>query len=924
MAAPTAEEVVKRIQALYGPQTPKEERDACDKWLQDFRKEEVAWTVIDQLLTNSEDQSVLSFCATALTWRVKNAKPDQALSAQLQQCVLNHIVRLRQKAPKPILQQLSLTIVKLLVLHPNPSLVPELCNSLTQPETVDVLLLFLDTLGDEAGFILEELEEGAEATRADEPDINDEHPLLVSVRPNTRLVMDLIHNVWSGAQSVPSRISFVLKVYAKWLRFGSLQPEHVAASPITQASIQALGDLQHAEDACEVVTELAMLLADKTQNWTPVSTFLSSNILNIYNLLAPLGPDDSERADILTRVLARICRMFVRDMSVITVDTIAMVGIMVKAASYPDQRVFSHTLGFWHRLQVAVESLKDKNPAAFEAAIKGLSEPLSAIIPVLLKHTAFPAEADKWTEGDDDEDAFADFRRNDLSEAIEDCSQLLVPINAVLKAYPALVQNIGNPANWREVEAVLFFISCVPRSEPLENGLYPQLLANSVALSQQHWRVRAAYIEVIRIAGPWINEKGGEFMPALLDFTIACLAQPHVHKTAISTICSLCKTCTQHMVRLFPVLKDRAMLTGSLTLENAKKLMDGIGCLTCKLPESELNGAVEGLCSPILIRLQAASDPGVITIEVQKLMALFRGVDSGVQKESDSKMVAISQAWAKAFGVMWPALNSIIERAVQSEDLMEHLTGLLRYVMLACDTEFRAHLEPLIQTLVTAFNTKPHSCLLWLMGTVITVFGKEDVYVGPIMDVMNVLIGRTVKMLAEEPVGPNSDFIQEIFYLMTMGMNRFPTRLLASPLAAAVFDVALASIVNSDVKREAAFLTLKFFLDATDPRSQPDVRDAVRAFLQPRGAKLAEAMIVAVINRDLDTSDRVGDILLNIKELKEPQLQAWLHHALSALPQDIPPKAKQACLDSFNKATRKKEVHILLEKLHREAPSNWR
>eukprot|EP01064_Diplonema_japonicum_P003220 TRINITY_DN12102_c0_g1_i1.p1 TRINITY_DN12102_c0_g1~~TRINITY_DN12102_c0_g1_i1.p1 ORF type:complete len:925 (+),score=164.26 TRINITY_DN12102_c0_g1_i1:54-2828(+) len=924
MAAPTSDEVLRQIGLMYGHQTSKEEREASDKWLQEFRKQEAAWGIIDQLLTNSKDPSVLNFCATSLTWRIKNSKPDQALSAKLQQCVLNHIVRLRQGSPKNVLQQLSLTIVKLLVLHPNPTLVPDLCNSLSQPETVDILLLFLDTLGEEAGFILEDMEDGMEAQRADDPEINAEHPLLVSVCPNTRLVMDLIHSVWTGAQGIPARLSFVFKVYAKWLRFGSLQPEHVAASPITQASVQALGNPQLQDDASEVITELAFLLNGKDVDWNPVSSFLASNILNIYNLLASVG-EDADAAETLTRALARVCRMYVRDVSVVTQDMATMINIMVKAASFPDQKVFAHTLGFWHRLNLSLQAVAKKSPEQHQQCASAIEGPLNNIVPVLLKQAMYPVDCDTWTKDDHDESTFDEFREHDLYEAVEDCSRILTPIKAVLKAYPLLTQNITTPANWREVEAVLYYITCTPPSKPLEDTLYPQLLTISSTLSQYHWRVQAAYIQVIKIAGPWINTNGGELMPALLNLTMSTLAHPRIHKVAIATVCSLCKTCTSHMVRLFPVLKDRAMLTGSMSLENAKKLMEGLGSLVSELPVAELAGAVEGLCAPILMKLQSiGADAELINIEVQKLASLFVGVDNSAGYQGGEATRAAAQAWAGAFGVMWPVLKDLIAKAINSEQLMEQLTGLLRSVMLACDLEFRAHLEPLIQTLVSAFGIKPHSCLLWLMGSVITVFGREDAYVGPIMDVLNVLIGRTVKMLAEEAVGPNSDFIQEIFYLMTMATKRFPIKLMASPLAAAVFDVALASIVNTDVKREAAYLTLKFFLDATEPQLPSEEKAAIQAFLQPRGDKLAEAMLQAVINRDLDTSDRVGDIIWNLREMKEPQLRVWILHGLSALPEDVPPKARQACLESISTATKRDQMYTILEKLHRAPPCNWR
>ncbi|KAJ9455393.1 Transportin MOS14 [Diplonema papillatum] len=930
MAAITTAEVKDKIVFFYRPDLTPEQRKASDNWLQDFRRHDAAWGICDELL-QIDDMTVQAFAATSLQWRVKNAKPDVSVGKQLQQCILGHIVRLRN-GKKAVLETLCSAFVELLQLRPNPGVVQELWSSLKSPETVTVFLLFLDVLGDRAGRVLGDLEEGAEAERADAPEISKDHPLLVTVQPNVNVVLGLLHEVWQhivpGTQDFRSlkvppgmeqATASVFAVFAKWLRFfemGGADENQVASSPIVMASIPAMNRHDLCDPACDLLSEVAILATDRQS--AKLLSLLEQAAAPLMEFRAASTADD-DLSVVLTKALSRVCRVFC---PLLNHQTFQSTKFMIHAADHPNQRVFHFTVGYWRTLRKAVSTARQADAAQIEQAVADVMAPF---VPVLLKLSMFPTESDTWKPDDDDEFEFDKFRSEDLSEAVHECGQLLGEVKAVQIAFPMLTQSLQT-SRWAECESVLFFIAAIRHTKTLRDELLAELFKQTAPVASQHWRVQAQYITIIGQEGDWLRCSAPHYIPGLIDFIAHCLnQQPRLQAAAIDAIGALCETCPAQVVQLYPVLQKGAASWTELNLPEAKSLMTSLGCLVCDLPEADLLKAIEGFCTPSINRIQSVgADKVAISREIKKLEALFRGADKAANRSKKDVADAIGKSWATAWGGMWPFINTMMTNGSVESDatLFEELLSLVRNAVLACGKEFLPHLESLINTIVASYQRKPQSSILWLVGTIVNVFGKKPELALPLSSVVNELVGPTLEILSKSDPGVHSDMIQELFYVMSMCVKNFPKELFASPLAVTFFNVGTACMLNTDVTRDALSEVIQYFREITDPYAAPELASSIPAFLDSRGDALLSAMLFVVVRRDLDNSDYVGDVLINLKATFPHKLMQWVHHGLASLPAEVPAAARESCLHSLNAGTQKE--HAILERLHRDTPSNWR
>ena len=834
-----------------------------------------------------------------MKWRVKNEKPSKELAEKLQHAVLGHLARLNSHAPRNVLNLLSLSLVGLVQQNPSPQMVGQLCNSLNEnPAMIPVMLVFLDSLGQEAGYIVSDLQDGVEADRADQPAITSDHPLLVSVRPNTTIVMDLLHHVWNKEPAKTSEnCATVMSCFSQWIRFGDLNARDIAASPISQGVFDALQHPDFCKPAFEVIGELSNIVLDDptSASTAPIRELLSSKVTMIPAFLRP--DMDMDVLDYATKSLYRVLRAFSKQIGeVASPDALKMVETAVCAAGI--EGVFANSLGFWYRLRTVVMEIS--NPDQRQRQQNTLKQALLPMLQVLLKEASFPAGAENWKAGDDPEFDFLDTRQKDVADAIEDIAQLIGVVESVGAIFPVFQQSVADMRKWRETEAVLYFISMVISPKHVLAGqLLPKLFENPQQFHASHYRVKLSYMRIVKYTAYWIGASGANYMTGLLGFVVGhCMESVETQSEAIDTLVSLCTKCTDKMVAAFPTLNQMMdKYQHTLKREDSDKINEALASLSCMLPQAELKSAVPMLCAPLLRELQGPGSEALLLQSLNRLKAMFNGVDVTMRYINRNEQEQVGIVWSEAYGTLWDsALSVLISQHSGNTSIMEKLTALCRSVLLACDLAFTPNLEKFVGSMVECFERNPQSCILWVMGSVITVFGGSQQFVGPILGVLTTLISRSVQLLAGSNVGENSDFITEIFYLLVLGLEKFPVAFLASDLAPGAFDVSLAALTNTDVKREALHGVLRFYSSLCG-----DKQGRGLMFLQGKEERLIEAMMNVVIFRDLDASDTVGDILLLLLKTHKQAALPWIHRGLAALPADVPMEARQKCMEEISR-----------------------
>ena len=962
MATPTLQEVTQRVLHFYST-TNAQERKSCDEWLQNFSKHEGAWEILNKLLETDGPPELHAWSARTMAWRVQNSKPNEELSGKLQQVIVQHMFRLRAKGN--IVQQLSTVIVELLKLRCNPELIAEMCRSLgNQDEATNLLLSTLTEIGKESGFILEDLLEVRKGHfiktgRADEAEITDEHPLLVSVRPNVGSVLQFLHAKWPrDAGQDPSQtnkilMQSILACYSTWLRFGGA-PTDFIQSNITQQCLAYISDPILGEDACTVLGELAIQRIEcqgKPHDWNPVITFFASNFSIITQHLDSVvsrGPDDEGLKNVV-RLVCRICRASADQLTSQPEAPMAgaMLDTLLRCTSIPGYEVVPLTIGTWGKIGTGITSL---DPQHQQHARSAFAKQYRKLIEITVQQAMYPVDSENWKRtfctdqsctkqycdhesGNmcDDEWDFNEFRKKELEDIIFEASSGIGEPQALEVVFQHLHQFLSDPSQskWREVEACFFFVTSTHCSYKLL-ARYLAPLFEAHGSIPNHYRVKASYIKLLSQLGGWFKSDGKQVFEMVLGYIMHSSQDARLETDVIKCVTQLAGRCPSNMLSLYAQLQSRVLSWSNLSLSNSKSIMQTLGSLTCSMDSAKRNEAIAAICQSILDKLQNAlqiQSPSALKCEFQKLTSLYKGIgDVCSMVVGATERNPIQQDWAKAFGGLWPSVKQVVEKAGQIDEVSEFLSGFVSRAILTTGTTYGPYLEPVIAELVTLYQRKPQSCVLYCFASVITVFGGDSNYQVPIMNVLELFIRSTVKLLAETAVGPNSDFVQELYYLVTKSSHKFQVQLLQAPVAATIFDVALAAIVDTDVTRESCGTVLEFFINITESDAiSPEALAATKAFLAPpRGEQLFTAMMTAVVDRDLDTLDQVGRVIWNMKKYDEQSCLRLVYHGLCSLPAKVPEASRQQCIDSVVASKSEKHMQANLEKFHRNVPANWR
>eukprot|EP00755_Sulcionema_specki_P028787 Sspe_Gene.90685::Locus_62186_Transcript_1_1_Confidence_1.000_Length_1408::g.90685::m.90685/K15436/TRPO3, MTR10; transportin-3 len=428
----TAQLVGEKVLELNDPKTSREARTQCDVFLQDFRRNPMAWGILDELLRmpsgTPEMEKIHHYAAGAIRYKVRKEKMDAASAAQLRQTLLNYIARFRGGS-RVVKRQLCLAIV---YSTPQSSdLVSDVLAVLNGPDFFDELLQLFILLGEEAGYTIEEV--------AEEEDTEQEHPLVASAKKAAPVIIKLLHDWWVPAHSsgeIP-RCETIMSCFSNWLRFGALSPDLLTTSPIAQAAVPALSNVQLMESGSDVLCELACLSSkDAAGLWSPVVSFLTSHLPTIHQLFQQAAQKkDDDAASVLCRTISRIAREYANLIVLASPDALAMVRMMVDCAGHEESSVAEHTFKFFEKLRTALRQYE--GPESERRRITtALTEVLLPLVSVLVKHATFPLEADKWTVGCEDEHSFLSFRDKALNECVEDLAHLIGPRTAILTAFP--------------------------------------------------------------------------------------------------------------------------------------------------------------------------------------------------------------------------------------------------------------------------------------------------------------------------------------------------------------------------------------------------------------------------------------------------------------------------------------------------------
>lgn len=281
-------------------------------------------------------------------------------------------------------------------------------------------------------------------------------------------------------------------------------------------------------------------------------------------------------------------------------------------------------------------------------------------------------------------------------------------------------------------------------------------------------------------------------------------------------------------------------------------------------------------------------------------------------------------------------LESAIINHGRDEDVMEEIMRMSKNAMQAMGLAFQQFLGPFATSCVNTFIAHPLSCVLYSVTTLVSIFGKDQQYVQPLVDMCGALGSKTFEILSKENAfTQRPDIVTEFYELVGRGIRRFPRNMLSAPFADTAFQCACSSMYTDLQHRESlhslfAYMENIALADANEGNQAAFAEDRVRRshffergrhividgpclvsslqafaaqFLMapgspvcgdasPRGAQMMQAILHAVVTKPSACVEPVANCCMAVKRLLPQQADGWVQKGLHAMGPHVPNEAR--------------------------------
>eukprot|EP01065_Artemidia_motanka_P044763 TRINITY_DN6421_c0_g1_i1.p1 TRINITY_DN6421_c0_g1~~TRINITY_DN6421_c0_g1_i1.p1 ORF type:complete len:904 (+),score=381.19 TRINITY_DN6421_c0_g1_i1:43-2754(+) len=503
--------VCEALAALHGGGS--DERQAADRWLQEWQRTAGAWRDVDGLLSADVGAVVHMTAAQVLRSKLRRHDPlPDAGAHALQQAVLSSYLPRFAAGPRTVLTQLYLCAAALQA-HPEATgdVIADGVAAL-EPGGAGMVLDFLACVGEDAGDDLEAIDAGSappssprRAGGSSKPCAGDDS----GAARRSRLVA-------AAHASAPSVVALLqrtgptepaLRCLARWLRFcgGDAAAGMLVASPL----LQAAADSCHTDGGADVLSEAAHLSARLAAAASPHAAALASPVIaGIPQVAAKLSAAQSPDLRLrLARVLGVAGCSYARALLDGSPAALGLVGALVAVTADADAEAAAEALPFWPALAAQLRALPEPQCRAAAAALR------PRLLPEL--PTAFVRLA---ADGDCDDGAWAEWRDGAVGAAlaaacdVAGCDAMLAPAAA----------GLGDAAKaeacvWCHSAAAPSLVSAAPATQ---RGVLAPLFAALPAVAAAGGHTAAACVAAVAAYGWWLARDAAA-LAAAVGFVVA-------------------------------------------------------------------------------------------------------------------------------------------------------------------------------------------------------------------------------------------------------------------------------------------------------------------------------------------------------------------------------------------------------------------
>mgnify|MGYP005850623257 CR=1 FL=1 len=921
-----------------------EQRQLADAYLTSFQNTAVAWMVCDRLLqlqeNSSEDASVQQqrrfFAAQTLHLKCRVAiheLPRDSLPS-LRDSLLQHLQHYTGSPQSTALTtRLAMGISALAVQMNWTTILTDLLEPLQTQKQSDekqraVVLSLLEVLPEECTSDRLLLED--ETIRY----VMRDHFVACSSRVMEFLHACMMHHLHHPHSNTSAQIiQRVLSTLHLWIRYVPVEPSAIVASPLLEASVQALSQPDYMEVAADVVVEVLRMYPSHHPSNEPLVNAMLPLLYHQLPLEAALQSDDEDVWKAYCRIVTEMGESY---MSIILSPQASlqdnsprrMVEWVLQCSKIPETEIANITLHFWYRMVMDLEGI---DPYDWRQELIDLYTPhLLQLVDICVTHLMkYPEDIDDLL-GDKMDDIHRD--RFYVAETVEDCCRLLggqvvlQRIGNIFQQECQRAQQQSPTVQWHGMESCFACMQCmhrfVPSDEaevlPFSFSLIPQLPPNIAPLRFTASKAIGKYASWL-VAHP-------QLLQPLLPYLAQGLQDPHCAPAAAVAIKELCECSNQTMAMGEPVLQLYQDITANahdpnnatkLELNDELQILEGV-CRALSRQTQDTNddgtAMLSRIVQPIGLRLatrvgEANASPRHIIPEIERLTTIVQHLSMPRSSTSgEHPITALMQS-------TWPLLVTACSRFPQDGNLAERICRLHKHSLRSCGA--RAY-EPLIGSLmgflVKSYENSRQSPFLYAASICVAEYGRNPVYQHKLLSMISAMAQTSFTFLRTlDDLTHHPDVVEELFYLMGRMITCCPEPLVTSPLLQSLFQCAAVGMQVAH--RDANKGTLNFLdnsvaygLSLREQPLKPNCQAALESVLTQEGQNITTNMARAMMGELPTFSNQVPELLWKLNLLCPELLAKWLDTAFSTA--NPPERAKSGFMGALDRGLPRDDFNL--------------
>lgn len=752
------------------------------------------------------------------------------------------------------------------------------------PETVPSLMEFLKVLPEEAS-------SSRKLPISDEEYHERTNELLVQ---NAERVLELLLS-YVNSEIVQTHRSLIFQSFNSWLR--EIDTVKVINSPLLDLIFMALQDETTFEPAVDCICSIVHETRD-TETSMPSIQALYPRIVALRPRITECKNDPDSYAA-YTRLFAEAGESWYVLIASQPKDFRGLVEAIAECTAFDeDLDVVKYTFYFWFILKTMI--VLDK----YNEARNELGDIYLTLVDVIIGHLEYPAgnETDLFEGDREEEEKFREFR-HEMGDVLKDCCSVIGPSRALGKAFNKVVTGLQAQANgqnvpWQQIEAPLFSMRAMAREvDPLEDEILPQIMKLLVQLPE-HEKIRYAATLVLGRYTLW-TAKHPDYLEAQLNYITNGFsnANKDVISAAAQALKFFCQDCgpllTNYVNQLYPFYEK---VGSSLDRNSYYEVTTGIAYVVKAQPLETMLQSLHYFCLPICqTLLEKANLPGDENL-YKDIADQFEPLNIFVEIVDVDVPLGMVRPISKFVKEVLPLVQTLLDKHGNSSFVAERCCKFVRHALFSCKTDLLDVLPAIAELLANHFQKSHFGCYLWVTGTVVRSFSREEV-----PDSMK----NSVWSFAQEQIktfflylttiNPRNapDLIDDFFRLMGDVILHFSSDLISSDLFMPSFEASLVGLDMPEFDPVVSSLDYLINMLAYGSKFPPDnhkpvpenVRNIVVNFALQKGGILVSKLIINLIySFPKDTFKDAEALLVEVTQLVPPELAtSWVQKTLEQL-----------------------------------------